>query len=550
MVAPSKLATPPASSLPGFREQLIAILERGDHDGAVSVVMLLLEKLSSDNQQLAHRLGAALRTLYRSKSEKVSADQLALFLAQLPDEDAAKAEITSEPEPVTPASDETGSPSSSNSPQDSATKKKGRKPLPAHLRREIRPIAVPQDQRQCGTCGHAKQPMGHESQLRLEYKPPEFFIIEEQLEIIVCKCCAEGVVTAPASPKPIEGGRPGPGLLAQIVTAKLRDCIPLYRQSQIYRRSGIDLAPSTLGDWFGGAADEAKPLADHLREDALVAYLLSLDDTGLPVLDRDHPRGVKRGHIWTFIADAGRVAFCAYTPDWKGARPAQILSQFRGQMIQGDGYAGLDDFFTRPRRFGDVILPPPKRAGCMDHARRRFVHALEAGDARAAVPVALFRQLYAVEAASRAAGDDLDALRHRRQTQSQPILTRIQQVIVDLYGRAVPKSLLGKAITYAIHQWPTLHVFVDDPRVPISNILVERMQRRPVLARKNFLFSGSDEGAERIAILQTLAVNCELVEAPLFEYLRDTFDALAGRVAKHQLADLTPAAWLAKQPRQ
>lgn len=188
---------------------------------------------------------------------------------------------------------------------------------------------------------------------------------------------------------------------------------------QIYTRSGITLAPSTLGDWVTLAAEILEPLYHQARDDTLGCYLVSTDDTGLPVLDRDHSRGVKRGHLWTYVGDQGAVAFCDYTPDWKGEHPQAVLAAFRGRVAQGDGYAGLDAYFARPGA--------PMRAGCMDHARRRFVVALEAHDARAAVPVALFKQLYAVERAAREAGDAPDALRARRQQHSQPVVERLHQ---------------------------------------------------------------------------------------------------------------------------
>jgi hypothetical protein len=126
-------------------------------------------------------------------------------------------------------------------------------------------------------------------------------------------------------------------------------------------------------------------------------------------------------------------------------------------------------------------------------------------------------------------------------------MDRLQRMIADLHAGAVPKSPLGKATTYAINQWSTLVVFLDDARVPLSNIQVEQQQRRPVLARKNFLFSGSDDGARRIAILQTIVVNCALAKVPIWQYLRDTLARLADRWPKSRIAELTPAAWAAAQ---
>jgi transposase len=143
--------------------------------------------------------------------------------------------------------------------------------------------------------------MTTESQFTLEYKPAELYLIEHRREVLACKGCQDGVVTAPAAPKPIEGGRPGPGLLAQIVTAKYHDGLPLYRQSQIFKRSGLEISDSTLGGWSAAAADLGEPLWKELRKKTLASYLISLDDTGMPVLDRDHPKGIKRGHIWTYL---------------------------------------------------------------------------------------------------------------------------------------------------------------------------------------------------------------------------------------------------------
>jgi transposase len=255
-------------------------------------------------------------------------------------------------------------------------------------------------------------------------------------------------------------------------------------------------------------------------------------------------KGIKRGHIWTFLGDAGRTGFCEFTPDWKGKWPLGVLEEFSGEVVQSDGYAGIDAYFTRPR-------PKPKRrAGCMDHCRRRWVDALDAGDVRAAVVVSLMRDLYAVEARARAAGAGLDDLAFRRRVHSRPIVDRLHHLIAELHGKATPKSPLGKAATYAINQWPTLIVFLDDPRVPLSNAHVERQQRRTALGRKAYLFAGNDQAARRLAILQTLIVCCDLVHAPPFEYMRDVFGKIAAGWPHSRLAELLPAAWLANQPRQ
>jgi transposase len=522
-----------STDMDALRAQIDTLAKAGAHDQVIHILLQLVERQQSEIRDLAQRCVAALRQLHRPKSEKISADQLRLFVAQLPPAEAARAVVEVEPLPE------------AQEPQAERPRRRGgRKPLPDHLRREIVPVPLAAKERICSSCGKEKNKVWTDPQFTLEFKPAEFYIIEHQREVRACGPCQEGVAVAPAAPKPIEGGRPGPGLLAHIVTSKLHDGLPLYRQSQIFRRSGIELADSTLGDWFAAAADSAEPLWREARRQTLASYLLSLDDTGMPVLDRDHPKGIRRGHIWTFIGDQSRVGFCEFTPDWKGKWPLAILDEFTGRVVQSDGYAGIDSYFARDHSV------PKRRAGCMDHGRRKFRDALDSGDLRAAVIVSLMRDLYAVEERARAAGASLDDLAFRRRAHSRPIVERLHQLIAELHAKVTPKSPLGKATTYAINQWATLTAFLDDPRIPLSNIHVEQQQRRTALGRKNFLFAGSDDGGRRLAILQTLVVCCDLVEAPPYEYLSDVFAKIAAGWPQSRIAELLPAAWLANQSRK
>ena len=530
------------TDVPALRAQLEALAAAGEHAQVIATLFELLEKVMRDHSDLAARYTSMLRGMYRSKSERISPDQLALFLAQLPANEPTKPPDEPEPppapEPPSPVEGDGDAPASG--PKPAKPKRGGRKPLPPSMRREIVPVPVPDDERRC--CDAEKRLIGTHIRLTIEYRPGEAFVREERAEVRACKICESNVVTAPTTPPPIESARPGPSMLAQLVTAKNSDATPLERQSKILARGGAPIAPSTLGDWYAGAADLAQPLWKALRDDTLSRYLISLDDTGLAVLDRGHARGIKRGHIWVFLGDGGEVGFCDYTPDWKGKWPQATLADFRGQVIQSDGYAGLGPVFARPNA--------PRRAGCMDHCRRPFMKALDAGDARAAVVVSVMREIYAVEAQARADQAALEELLRRRQRDSRPLVDRLHRIIGDLAGRATPKSPLGKAVGYAINQWSTLILFLDDPRVPLSNAHVERQQRRTAIGRRNWLFAGSDEAARRFAILHTLIVNCDLVGAPPFEYLRDVFGHLAADWPMARIRELLPAAWLANQRRQ
>jgi transposase len=535
-IAEDVTAAQTAKAKPDLSAIEAEIRRLGASDELCRLLLGLLASMSDQVHSLQSRLDTALRHLYVRKSEKISSEQLLLFLSKLPGAEAGQIDVETAPPPA---------PDDGPVPDDKAKPKgkpHGKRAFPAHLPRRTEKVLVPEAERRC-SCGADKICIGYETQVLWEFDPAQFFLLERQREKLACKTCEEnGVQTAPAPGKPIEGGRPGPGLLAQIVTAKEHDSTPLYRQSKIYQRGGIHLAPSTLGDWHAAAADLCEPLWRELRRDALTSYLLSLDDTHMPVLDRDDPRGRKKGHIWTYIGDERRVAFCHYTPNWSGTFPQKVLEEFSGHVIQGDGYAGIDDVFKGP--------DPPVRAGCMDHSRRKFVKALEGGDVRAAVVVKLMRDLYAVEEQARMEKLDAEALRVRRQERSRPLMDRLHRVIADLHAGVVPKSPLGKATTYAINQWPTLEVFLDDGRVPIANAHVERQQRRTAIGRHNYLFAGNDEGARRLAILQTIVVNCDLLGISMWHYLRDTFQRLADGWPQSRIAELLPAAWAATQKAQ
>ncbi len=486
------------TDVPALRAQLEALAAAGEHAQVIATLFELLEKMMRDHSDLAARYTSMLRGMYRSKSERISPDQLALFLAQLPANETTQPPDAPEPPPApgpppSPLAGDGGAPPSGTQP--AKPKRGGRKPVPPSMRREIVKVPVPDDERRC--CDAEKRLIGIRTRLTIEYRPGEAFVREERAEVRACKICESNVVTAPITPAPIENARPGPSMLAQLVTAKNSDATPLERQSKILARGGAPIAPSTLGDWYAGAADLAQPLWNALRDD---------------------------------------------TPDWKGKWPQATLADFRGQVIQSDGYAGLGPVFARPNA--------PRRAGCMDHCRRPFMKALDAGDARAAVVVSVMREIYAVEAQARADGADLDELLRRRQRDSRPLVDRLHRIIGDLAGRATPKSPLGKAVGYAVNQWSTLILFLDDPRVPLSNAHVERQQRRTAIGRRNWLFAGSDDAARRFAILHTLIVNCDLVGAPPFEYLRDVFGHLAGNWPMARIRELLPAAWLASQRRQ
>lgn len=520
----------PSSSpvdLDQIREVAATLKDAGKHDEAFEMVLDLVGRLSQQSAQLEQRLGEVLRQLYGRRSEKVAPGQLGLLLGELASAASGASETGAEPPARIEPSNEAKR----------TRKPTGRKALPASLPREERVHRPAAEDLVC-ECGADKKRIGDERSQILEYVPASFKVIVDVREKFACAACQAGVVIAPVPPKPIEGGLPGPGLVAHTLIAKYKDGLPLNRLAGIYQRAGVEIAASTLGDWVRGGAALLEPLAKHIFVRIMGSHIVQADDTGLRVLDPSRANGVKKGHLWGFVGDRRLVAF-AYTETWEGERAREHLVTRRG-YLQVDGYAGLNPLFDGPD-------PPCVAIGCMAHCRRKFVVAMEGGDLRAAVAVDLIQKLYAVERDATECNLDHEARRARRRDRSAPLMNELGTWIARIHPAAPPKTPLGKALTYAINQWPQLMRFLDDGRIELDNNGIERALRPIAVGRKGWLFAGSDEGARRAAIVYTVIGSAVLAGVEPWAYLRAVVDELSASVSSARLAELAPDRWAAAQ---
>ena len=485
----------------------------------------LLAQMSHENMALQLRMMKLLKHSFGRKSEKLSQAQLSMFLDQLgggagpatTESTLAPAPELSLPEiPVTPRS---------------AKKGHGRRALPDDLPRQT--TVVEAEAKDCPTCGKPMAVIGHDCKRVLEYVPGRFEVHETLSEKRACSGCGDQVVTAPGPDKLCDGSLAGAGLIAHVLVSKYKDALPLTRLRGIYRRSGVDLPVSTLADWVGIGTAALGPLAEEICRQAKLARLLQTDDTGLKVLDRDSPHGIKKGHVWVYVGDGKWVAF-VYTPSWQ-AEPVQRFLADRKGYLQHDGYKGYDGMHAE----GSEII----EVGCNAHFRRGFVETLEAGDSRAAVALDLFKKLYQVEDA--AEGKSAEERRALRQTYSRPITERLRAWMDATLGREPPQSKLAKAIQYGVHRWEALTRFLDDGILPLDNNASERALRTIAVGRSNYLFAGSDTGAERAAIAYTILGTATLCGLDPLEYLRDVLTKLSGRWPHSRLAELLPPNWAA-----
>jgi transposase len=466
------------------------------------------------------------RMHFGQRSEKMNADigQLELRL-----EDIEATQAAAEPSPAQRAVIAVN---------EKAAKKPARRPLSAELPREIETIAPKQEA--CPDCGGKLRPLGEDVSEVLEYVPARFKVIRTVRPKLSCACCSR-IVQEPAPNRAIDRGLAGPGLLAHVLVAKYADHLPLYRQSEIYARGGVELDRSTMADWVGGTSRTLRPLVEALKQYVLSAEKLHGDDVPVPVLEPGNGK-TKTGRLWAYVredrpsgSDAASAVWFVYSPDRKGEHPAGHLKNYRG-ILQADGFAG----FNRLYETGAIV-----EAACWAHARRKFFD-LHQGHASPVAKEALDRvaQLYGIEKEIR--GRSPDDRREVRQERSRPLLDAMHAWLKTIMPKLSRKSELAKAIHYALERWPALGVFVDDGRVEMDNNAAERALRTVAMGRKNYLFAGSDAGGERAAAIYSLLGSAKLngidPEAYLTVVLRRIADHPINRIEELLPWNLFPAA--------
>lgn len=441
----------------------------------------------------------------------------------------------------------------------------GRSALPEHLERREVIHDLGEEQRRCPCCGEPRVCIGEQTAEQLDLEPIKFFVLRTVKKTYACRHCAPPdpgqddprfSTAGPAQVGPIAKGLCGPGLLAHAVTAKFADHVPLHRLAGQLGRSGVDIARSTLGGWLTQAAELLAPLADLMRRRVLLARVIHGDDTGVKLRVKGADR-TRKAHLWAYIGDADfpYVVF-DFTADHKAAGPEEFLDGYRG-YLQADALAQYQGLYES----GLV-----KHCCCWAHARRKFVTAAEAGDARAERALALIRELYLIERKlpplllpSDDPGQE-QRRRHReeqrreaRQREATPVLRELEGWLQRERVGALPKSPLGQAITYARNNAEALGRYLEEGFLGIDNNLSERTLRAVALGRANWGVIGSEAGGETAAILYSVAATCKHLSIDPFVYLRETLPglfALGEKPTAEQLAQWLPDRWLLERTRE
>ena len=454
--------------------------------------------------KLEHQLAGLRRDRFGASSEAL--DQLQLSL-----EDEEIAAAREEPDPARAAD------------AGKATKDKPkRKPLPDRLPRNEE-VLSPGDT--CGDCGGSLKALGEDVTEELEYIPGRFVVNRIVRPRKVCSCC-DRFHQAPLPSRPIERGRPGPGLLAHVLTAKYADHLPLYRQSRIFQREGIDLDRSTLAGWVGQSAGLLQPLAAAIGRHVLEGQAVFADDT--PVKMQAPGTGkTKTARLWVYARDerpwagpAPPAAWYRFSVDRKGRHPVDHLSGFKG-WIHADGYAGYNDLY----RSGHV-----DEVACMAHIRRKFVDAVKTqGSDIAEEAIRRIASLYAIEKQIR--GSPPDERVRIRQAEAKPLLDDLDQWLKEQLSKISGKTPLAAAIRYAVTRLKRHKPYLENGILEIDNNTAERAIRGIALGRKNYLFMGSKGGGKSAAIIYTLIETAKLNGVNPEAWLTDVLS----RIADHKI---------------
>jgi transposase len=391
--------------------------------------------------------------------------------------------------------------------------------LPPHLPREEH---VLEPKLGCPECGSDDtQPLGEDVSEQLSRVAAAFKVIRTVRRKRVCTCCHH-VWQTPMPGLPITRSIAHPSLLADIIVSKFADHQPLYRQSVIAARDGVNLDPANTGRWVGQCEALCEPLTEAVRRYVMADSKLHADDTPIPVLAPGNKK-TKTGRLWVYVRDDSRsgsrepaAVWFAYSPDRKGIHPQTHLAGFEG-ILQADAYGGFN------KSFEDGKI---REAACHAHARRKFydIHVRTPSDTTQKA-LDYIGELYGIEARIR--GKPPAERLRIRQEKAKPLLETYEAWLRAKLETLSSKSETAKAINYSLNQWDALMLYCDDGAVEIDNNLAENALRCVALGRKNFLFCGSDSGGKRAAAMYSLIQTCRLNDIDPRAYLTHVLTCIA-----------------------
>jgi transposase len=403
-----------------------------------------------------------------------------------------------------------------------------RQALPASLPRIDRHHEI--EQTHCA-CGQALKRIGQEVSEQLDCVPAQFFVLRHIRGKYACACC-QTLQAVPMPAQIIDKGIPAPGLLAQVVVAKHDDHLPLYRQSEIYARSGVHIARSSMAQWIGICGVRLTPLADALKDFILGHGVIHADETPVKLLAPGKGK-TSKAYVWVYRTTnfvAQRAVFYDFSTGRGGENARRVLQGFSATLVSDD-FSGYHALQTQG----------VTAALCMAHARRKLFEAHQFnGSEIAGQAVALIAKLYEIERDAREL--EPEARRLWRQQHAKPVAEALHGWLSEQRQKLAKADVTAKAIDYSLSNWRGLTRYLDDGDVPIDNNAAENAVRPLAVGRKNWLFVGSPQAGERAAVVLSLIESAKLNGHDPWAYLKDVFERLP-TLKQRDLAQLLPHNW-------
>jgi transposase len=418
-------------------------------------------------------------------------------------------------------------------------KKKKRISIPEHIEREDIIHDLPDAEKVCPHDGTALKCIGEESHEQLDIIPAKIKALRHIRKKYACPCCEQYLVTAKKPKQPIEKSIASPGLLAHVAVSKYADALPLYRQTAMFKRIGVELDRTSLANWMIKCGQLIQPLFNRLQDHLLEQTLIHMDETTLQVLHEPGKKAQSKSYMWCMAADVkgASVVLYHYSDSRSQATPNTLLSGYRGGLMV-DGYNGY-----QPACDTENIT----RLGCWAHARRKFVDAQKAQTTKKAgkadYALAGIQKLYRIEKEAKAFTPE--ERYQLRQEKAKPIIEKLRQWLEKSLTQVPPKTLIGKALTYLLNQWRHLVRYLENGLYPIDNNRAENTIRPFVVGRKNWLFANSQAGANASANLYSLIETAKAQNLEPYSYLKDVFTRLPNALTVEDIDALLP--WVLRE---
>ena len=504
----------------------------------------VIEQQALQNQELVKQLTSAqrkitmlqnqveelLRRVYGRRSEKLHPDQLMLdplIMEAINQPEGSSTPLVEMPETVTPPAKKI---------KKAKRRHPGRIPIPEHLERREILLDIPEAEKVCPETGAPLKKIGEEVSEKLEYRPGKLIVnVYRRPKYAAPESIADsgpGVITAPLPDHPIEKCKADVGLLSHIIVSKFADHLPLYRQDGIFAREGVEIPRATQASWLMQIYGSISSLQDVLKAAVLTGDVIFTDDTVIPLQVKGNGR-VKKARLWVYLRGGPGPPLAVYdfSRDRSKKRPLDFLDGYQG-YVHADAYSGYDELFGK----SGII-----EVGCWAHARRKFDKALTSRPLEATDILSRIAQLYHYVETPCAEMEPQERYRYRQQ-HAPAILEGLFARMEELKANTIPSEPLRKAVDYALNQREALKRYLEDGRLRPDNNLAENAMRPVALGRKNWLFTGSEQGGRAAALYLGLIESCKGCGVNPWEY----FDDMLRRIMSHPLSrlrELLPDQW-------